>query len=113
MIILHVKHFGLSALGKIKFLVQIRIVRAQVRLSRKKTCHQNYIAVISVYLYGAALKRDTRPAMLEEEGERESQESGLATKTPCPEVQVLTHSPRPWQASHRKAPRPGRGYMCP
>ncbi|GFW61117.1 hypothetical protein TNCV_4873271 [Trichonephila clavipes] len=30
----------------------------------------------------------------------------LATKTPRPEVQVLTHSPRPWRESHRKSSRP-------
>ncbi|GFT89188.1 hypothetical protein TNCV_3085651 [Trichonephila clavipes] len=51
--------FGLLALGKINFLVQFRIVRAQVPLSGEETGSQYYIAAVGIYPYGAALKSDT------------------------------------------------------
>ncbi|GFT22215.1 hypothetical protein TNCV_3272531 [Trichonephila clavipes] len=48
--------YGLGALYKIKLLVRICIVRAQVFLSVEQTGRQNYIPMISIYLYGATLK---------------------------------------------------------
>ncbi|GFY07543.1 uncharacterized protein TNCV_3650501 [Trichonephila clavipes] len=51
--------FDLGVLGKIKSLVQIRIVRAQVPPSGEEIRHQNYIVEIGIHLDGATLKSDT------------------------------------------------------
>ncbi|GFW20643.1 hypothetical protein TNCV_1048661 [Trichonephila clavipes] len=53
--------FGLGALGKIKFLVQLSIVRAQVPPSGEETRSQNYLPRLVYHLHDAALKRDTNP----------------------------------------------------
>ncbi|GFW29701.1 hypothetical protein TNCV_3935681 [Trichonephila clavipes] len=54
-----VPRFDLGTFGKIKFLVQLRIVRAQVLSSREETGSQNYIEAIGIYLFGSTLKSDT------------------------------------------------------
>ncbi|GFX31693.1 hypothetical protein TNCV_4082171 [Trichonephila clavipes] len=48
-----------DALGKMKFFVQFRIVRAQVPPSGANTGRQNYIMAIDIYLDDAAIKSDT------------------------------------------------------
>ncbi|GFW63719.1 hypothetical protein TNCV_4940111 [Trichonephila clavipes] len=51
--------FGLGALGKIKFLLQFGIVRAQGPPSGEETERQNYLRHLLFHLHGAALKTDT------------------------------------------------------
>ncbi|GFX57471.1 hypothetical protein TNCV_3051221 [Trichonephila clavipes] len=48
-----------GVLGKTKFLVHFRIVRAPVSPSGEETRCQNCIVVIDIHLYGATLKSDT------------------------------------------------------